>query len=349
LAGTAVIVVLAVVAIVIVSRSGGTSPSSHVPVSGPGPATLYQPGDVAVDAAGAVYVTDSGHDRVRRILPDGRVTTVAGHGGDDGAIPAGGGSVATSGGISGVTTLAVDSGGTLYVALGSQGGIAKVSPDGTASEVPIHVPGGASPTLSALAVAPDGQLVGAVGDDVFKLAPDGSAVPVAGSGVSGYTGDGGPATAARLNGPRGLVIDRQGGIYIADTGNNRVRYVRSDGLIFTVAGDGTSGSSGQGTPAVASGVASPRGSMALDENDNLYLASANQVVRVGKADGLLTVVAGRADNASGYSGDGGVATAARLDSADGVARDSAGNLYVSDSSNNRVRKITPDGYIATVG
>ncbi len=89
--------------------------------------------------------------------------------------------------------------------------------------------------------------------------------------------------------------------------------------------------------------------MALDDKGNLYIASSNQLLKVTKADGVLTVVAGSPDNVSGFSGDGGLAIAALLKGPVGVARDSAGNLYVSESDNNRVRRITPDGRISTIG
>lgn len=328
-------------------KTGDSSTTSTTPVSGPGLATLYSPAGLALDPSGAVLVADSGHDRVRRIGPDGGVTTVAGHGGDDPPALPGSSAAATARSISGVSAIAADGSGNVYIALGSDSGIGKVSPSGAVSIVPIRVPGGGTPTVSALAVGPDGQLVGAVGNDVFKLGPDGTVTPVAGSGASGYTGDGGPATAARLNILKGLAVDPQGQLYIADSGNDRVRLVRSDGTIVTVAGIGSDGPQGDGGPAVAAKVTQPTG-LALDDKGNLYITSGNQLRRVG-SDGIITLVAGRADNSSGFYGDAGPATAAALSRPDGVARDSAGNLYVSDTGNNRVRKIIPEGTITTVG
>ncbi len=347
LAGLGVLVALGIVAAVIITRTTGKSSSSSIPVSGPGPATLYNPVDVVAGAGGAVFVADSGHDRVRRIGPDGRVTTVAGRGGDDGPAPASGGNLATSNGISGASTLAADGSGNLYIALSSEGGIARVTPDGAVSLVPIRVPGGASPKISAMAVAPDGRMIVAVDNDVFRIEADGGVTSLAGSGISGYTGDGGPATAARLNGPKGLLVDAQGQIYIADTGNDRVRLVRPDATIVTVAGVGSSGPRGDGGLAVTATVIQPR-ALALDDKGNLYIASTNQLRRVG-ADGIITVAAGSPDDTSGFTGDDGPATAALLNSVFGVTRDPTGNLYLSDSGNNRVREITPDGTITTVG
>ncbi|MDQ6796623.1 MAG: caspase family protein [Actinomycetota bacterium] len=342
--GSAVVVVLAVVAIVVTTRSSGMHSGSTIPVGGPGPATLYQPTDV-VAAGDAVYVNDMGHGRIRRIGSEGGVTTVAGKGGDDPA--RGGGSPATSTSIS-VSSMAADSAGNLYLALGSGGGIVKLAPDGITSTVPIVLAGETKPTIRWMAVAPDGRLVMSVGSGVFKLQPGGGVDVVAGSGVEGYTGDGAQASDARLRSPKGIVVDGEVGTYIADSGNNRVRLVKPDGSIITVAGDGTSGSSGRGGPATAASVSSPEG-LALDDKGNLYIASSNQLLKVTKADGVLTVVAGSPDNVSGFSGDGGLAIAALLKGPVGVARDSAGNLYVSESDNNRVRRITPDGRISTIG
>ncbi len=347
LAGLAVVVALAALAGLIVTRHSGGSSSSVTPVSGPAAATLNLPDGIAVDAAGVVYVADSGHNRVRRIGLDGRASTVAGHGGDDPAAPAGTSSTATSSSISGVSAVAVDGSGTLYVALGSDGGVATVTPEGALSTVPIRIPGGSSPMVSAMAFAPDGRLVMTIGNDVFRLEPGGDVVLVAGSGVDGYSGDGGPAAAARLSRPSALTVDGKGEIYIADTGNNRVRLVRSDGTIVTVAGVGTSDSAGNGGPAVAAAVSSPSG-LALDDKANLYIASSNQVRRVG-TDGTISLVAGRPDDSAGFGGDNGPGTAAVMRSVAGVARDLAANLYVSDSGNDRVRKIAPDGTITTIG
>ncbi len=345
LIGTGLVVVLAVVAIVVTTRSSGTPSSTSTPVSGPGPATLYLPRDLAA-AGGAVYVNDMGHDRIRRIGPDGRITTVAGRGGDDPG-PAGAGNPATSNAVL-ASAMAGDSTGTLYLAVQNGGGIVKLASDGTVSAVPVVIPGGATPTISAMAVGPDGRLVLSVGDGVYRLQPGGGVDVVAGSGVKGYTGDGGPASAARLSDPTGIVVDSQGAIYIADTANNRVRLVRPDGTIITVAGDGTSGSSGRGGPATAAPVGSPSG-LTLDDGGNLYIASSNQLLRVGKDDGVLTVVAGSPTDTTGFAGDDGPAPASLLNGPTGVARDPAGNLYISDAANNRVRRITPEGTISTVG
>ena len=340
----AALLVVVVVA-VIVGAIGGDDSGQSPPVAGPGPARLNSPWGIATDPAGAVYVADYGHNRVRRIGPDGSVATVAGHGGDDPG--ASGSTEATSSSISGVSAVAVDGDGNLYFGLGSEGGIGKVTPQGAASIVPIRLPGGASPVVSAIAVAPDGRLVVAVGDDVFLLAPDGTFALVAGSGVSGYTGDGGPATSARLNAPMGLAVDGQGALYIADTGNNRVRMVRPDGTIITIAGTGTEATSGNGGSALAADVAKPYG-LAVDDQGNVFVATSEQLRKV-TSDGTISAVAGSPDDVSGFAGDGGPAVGALLEDVMGVAGDSTGNLYVTDAANNVVRRISPDGIITTFG
>ncbi len=316
------------------------------PSVGSGPAGLDAPESIAVDAAGSVYVADTSHARVRRISPDGQITTVAGYGGDDPQPTEGASDRATSTYIGAPSAVAIDANGNLVFGSSEQPGIFAVSPDGRLSTVPIHAPG-AAPMVSAIAVGPDGGLVVAVDQQVFRLGTDGTPTLVAGAGPSGYTGDGGPAIAARLNNPRGLAVDRQGAVYISDTGNHRVRKVGPDGTIVTIAGTGTEAITGDGGPAVAADVISPYG-LALDGEGNLLVATSNQVRKVA-SDGTISRVAGSPDDEWGYSGDNGPALAALLGDVVGVARDPAGNLYVTERGTGRVRRIAPDGIITTVG
>lgn len=168
---------------------------------------------------------------------------------------------------------------------------------------------------------------------------------VAGTGVQGFSGDGGLATAARLNFSYGLAVDGAGNLYISDSSNHRIRRVDASGIITTVAGTGTAGYGGDGGPAVAAQLNEPRG-IAVDTAGNLYIADLNnhRIRRVGTG-GTITTVAGT--GAAGYSGDGGAATAALLNSPFGVAVDASGRLHIADSANYRIRRVETNGTIAT--
>ncbi|MEV4869249.1 NHL repeat-containing protein [Streptomyces syringium] len=181
---------------------------------------------------------------------------------------------------------------------------------------------------------------------VRKVDPHGIITTVAGNGAKGYGGDGGPATAASLKDPAGVALDGKGNVYIADRSNQRVRRVGPDGVITTVAGDGTPGFGGDDGPATAASLNFPH-AMAVDGAGVLYIADDyNHRVRKVGLDGVITTVAG--DGADGFGGDGGPATAASLHFPHAVAFDDIGNLYIADRYNHRVRKVGPDGAITTV-
>lgn len=168
---------------------------------------------------------------------------------------------------------------------------------------------------------------------------------IAGTGEQGFGGDGGAATSALLDAPIGVAVDAAGNLYIADTHNQRIRKV-SGGTITTIAGTGDAGFSGDGAAATAATLSLPTG-VAVDSNGNIYIADTDNH-RIRKiAAGLITTVAGNGEQT--YSGDGGLATAAGLDSPSGIAVDAAFNLYVGDTQNQRVRMITfSTGIISTV-
>jgi sugar lactone lactonase YvrE len=171
----------------------------------------------------------------------------------------------------------------------------------------------------------------------------------AGNGTAGYTGDGGAATSAQLSSPWGLAVDGAGNLYIADTGNNRIRKVAAGtGIISTYAGNGTLTYSGDNGPAISAGISYFEG-IALDASGNLYIAESGSehIRKVAASTGTITTVAGNGQY--GYTGDGGAATSAKLGSPTGVAIDIAGNLYIADSNNNVVRKVAVGtGIITTV-
>src|SRR5262249_5156859 len=158
----------------------------------------------------------------------------------------------------------------------------------------------------------------------------GAIITVAGTGYSAYSGDGGPATSARLYYPAGVAVDSSGNLFIADYGNNRIReVVKATGNIITVAGNGSTTDSGDGGLATSAGLASPE-AIAVDTNGNIFIAEySNRVREVVKATGNIITFAGT--GMAGYSGDGGPATAAMLASPYGVAVDASGNVFIADS------------------
>ena len=172
---------------------------------------------------------------------------------------------------------------------------------------------------------------------------------VAGSGVSGYSGDGGSALAAQLSGPSGVAFDASGNMYIAEEANHVIRKVDAQtGTISTIAGLGRfAGFAGDGGPAAAARLFAPK-DVAIDNAGNLYIADSWNV-RIRKIDavtGFISTVAG--DGIAGFSGDGGPATSAHLGFPTGVKLDAAGNIYIADSENNRIRKVDPSGIITTI-
>ena len=176
-------------------------------------------------------------------------------------------------------------------------------------------------------------------------------LPVEGVAAPVFVGDGGPATEATLHFPRGLAVDGAGNLFIADTQNHRIRKVDCSGVITTVAGNGTSGFSGDGGPATEASLAAP-GGVAVDSAGNLFIADHdNHRIRKMDAAGIISTVAGNGrargrarTQTQGLGGDGGPATAANLDSPGGVTVDGAGNLFIAEGQ--RVRKVDPSGIIS---
>lgn len=179
---------------------------------------------------------------------------------------------------------------------------------------------------------------------VRRIDTNGVVTVVAGSGVAGYSGDGGVATNAELSAPEAIAVDGVGNVFIADTGNARVRRVDRTGVITTVAGTGDLlGAVGDGGPATAAGVGSVRG-LAVDGLGNLYLSDAiNERVRRVDAAGIITTVAG---NGGGFAGDNGPATSALFNEVGAIALDATGRLFIADTGNNRIR-VVENGIIKT--
>jgi len=181
--------------------------------------------------------------------------------------------------------------------------------------------------------------------EVYKVTPGGAMSVYAGTGTAGFSGDGGAATSAQLNSPRSMAFDASGNLYIADSGNNRIRKITPGGTISTYAGTGTASFSGDGGAATSATLNSPVG-MSIDTSGNLYVAdTSNHRIRKITSGGTISTIAGT--GTSGFSGDGGAATSANLASPYDAVADGSGTVYISDTGNNRIRKVTA-GTITTV-
>jgi sugar lactone lactonase YvrE len=178
---------------------------------------------------------------------------------------------------------------------------------------------------------------------IRKVDTNGVMTTIAGTGLPSFSGDGGPASNARIREADGLAVDGAANLYISDSGNNRIRKVDTNGIITTVVGGGVSG---DGVAATSASLSFPCG-IALDGNGNLFIAdSGNQRIRRVDTNGIITTVAGK--SSAGFSGDGGAATNATLNYPQSVAVDGVGNLFIADSGNQRIRRVDTNGIITTV-
>jgi uncharacterized protein (TIGR03437 family) len=328
-------------------------------------ALLDYPADVAVDAAGNLYIADQFNHRIRRVSSTGTITTIAGTG-----VPgfSGDGGPAAGAQLNKPVAVAVDSSRNVYLSDTQNNRIRKIGADGKISTFAGNgtygFSGEGGPAVSAMLGGPVGLATDAIGNvfvadsgnnRIRRIAPDGTITTVAGNGSGMFSGDGGPAASASLQNPQGVAVDPEGNLYIADLGNRRVRRVATDGTITTVASNGQGGGSGppEGSPATAGPLDSPS-SVAVDGKGNLYCYASWQIYRINTA-GILTVLVGGADadpvigisqNHEGFTGDGGPAVLGHV-TADivpgrimGMTVDSSGNLYFADSGNDRIRRVT---------
>jgi sugar lactone lactonase YvrE len=326
-----------------------------------GPATqaaLSSPYGVATDGAGNLLIVDQGNSRIRRVSA-GTITTVAGNGQQSFL---GDGGPATAANLLSPQGIAVDAAGNFFIAdfgnqrirkvTASTGIITTVAGTGIAGFLGDNVPAASSPLSSPTGVAIDGSgnlfISDSLNNRIRKVDGAGVITTVAGNGQSDFSGDNGPATAASLNLPQGIAIDRAGVLYVADTNHNRIRRVDlRSGIITTAVGGGSpSDRLGDNGPATDAALNSPTG-IAVDSAGNLVIADSgnNRVRRVDAATGIITTVAGNGQASS--SGDNGPATAAGLNHPVGVKFDAAGNLFVSEET--RIRRVAAKtGVITTV-
>ncbi|MDE2179981.1 MAG: tandem-95 repeat protein [candidate division NC10 bacterium] len=340
----------------IITAVAGTSVAGFGGDGGPATqARLQGPFDVAVAPDSSLYVADTDNHRIRRVGPDGIITTVAGTGVQGFS---GDGGPATQAALFYPIGVAVAFDGSLYIADTYNNRIRRVGPDGIITTVAgTGVQGfsgdGGSATQAMfnypyrVAVGPDGSLYIADSNNerIRRVGPDGIITTVAGTGVQGFSGDGGSATQARLQGPFGVAVAPDGSLYIADSNNERIRRVGPDGIITTVAGGGTPPDGlGDGGSATQARLQGPFG-VAVAPDGSLYIAAHYRIRRVGP-DGIIATVAGTGTR--GFSSDGGPATQAMLYPF-GVAVAPDGSVYIADYDNNRIRRVGPPlpGFSAT--
>ncbi|MBB5347171.1 carboxypeptidase regulatory-like domain-containing protein [Desulfoprunum benzoelyticum] len=286
-------------------------------------ARLHIPNDLALDGRGNLYVADMGSNRIRRIDADGIITTIAGNGRQESS---GDGGPALAAGIM-PSSIAVDDAGSIYFA-----------------EATSCVGGEVDPITG---VCSGGEIVES-SYRVRRIATDGIVRTVAGTGdqydpqVHGSNGDGGPADQAYLSGPTSVSVDRDGNLYIAD--GARIRKVNPSGNITTVAGNGTSGYSGDGGPATLARITQAAG-MAFDHQGNFYFSqyygNGDVIRRVG-SDGYISTVAGKGE--PGLAGDDGAATRALLMQPQRLSLDARGRIVIPDRGNRRIRRVAVKSY-----
>jgi mucin-19 len=341
----------------VISTVAGTGAAGHGGDGGLATsATLNGPIAVAVDSSGNLFIVDSNNHCIRKVSPDGVITTVAGNGV---AGFSGDGGVATNARLNFPNSVAVDGSGALFIADTENARVRKVNTNGVIQTIAgtgaQGFSGDGGPAVAAklfdpAAVAVDGAGSVYIADfsnhRVRKVTPDGLIATIAGTGIAGFSGDTGPATSAQLNGPNDVKLDASGNVFIADYFNNRIRKIGPTGAIGAVAGIGFAFFSGDGGPATAAQLNGPFG-VAIGVTGDILIADVNNSrVRQVNAAGIISTLAG--DGGLGFNGDGPAFLFAQIYNSADAAMDAAGNLFVADTFNQRIRKVTPAGVVSTI-
>ena len=337
----------------VITLIGGNGTAGYSGDSGPATAAeLSNPDGLVIDTSGNIYVAEYGNNTIRKITPSGIITTYAGNG-----TPgySGDGGPASAAKLSAPVKLAIDNVGNIYVADHGNNVIRKITPAGIISTFAgtgtAGFYGDAGPATNAKFNYPAGVAIDPVTQDLIIADLDnyrirrvssstGIISTIVGNGTAGAIGDGGPATAAEVNGAFGVHVDMTGNIYIADAYNNKVRKITiSTGIITTIAGTGVASYDGDGIAATAAELNNPSG-VYVDSVGNIYIGDQfNYRIRKINSAGIISTIIG--NGVEGFSGDGGLATAAEVSSADEVFYNKNGNLVFTDDANNRIRELAP--------
>jgi uncharacterized protein (TIGR03437 family) len=331
----------------------GTGTNGYAGDGGPAlQANFSNPCKLAIDPSGNIYIADLSNSRIRKIS-GANISTIAGNGT---AGYTGDGKPATQANISQPCGLAVDASGNVYFSQTDaiNSAVRKAPASGNISTVTgistgAGFGGDGGPATSgqvngpqALALDRAGNLFIAdtLNNRVRQVTTAGNIYTIVGNGVAQFSGDQGSPINASINGPQGIAFDSAGNMYIADTGNHRIRKV-SAGVITTIAGTGVAGFSGDGGPAVNAQLNYPK-DVALDAAGDVFIVdSYNFRIRMVTPDGNIQTIAG--SGRSGYTGDGGPAKSARLSFPQGITVASNGSVYLSDTQNNVIRWLAPNG------